>query len=105
MYKLLLGIEHLMTGVQLRSLDNDGGTFAFYRQSASIVRVESHEPFAAYWPVKQAFIEAEFVDTYRTCPGQPVPVPAVYSTGEAEWYAQVMGEAMRNADSKVEIFL
>jgi len=97
MYRLTMGIEHLMTGVALRSTGDpdapsapaEASVFTFERESASVVAVTSDEPFEAYWPVKQCFLTAEKVPDK----GEPL-----YSHGEAEWYAQVMGHAMRVAD-------
>ena len=94
MHKMLLGIEHLMTGVQLRvdmSLPDYQETLHFQQESPSIVRVICAEPFNAYWPHSQAFLNSvectpEEVKTYESIK---------YSSGEAEWWAQVAGEALR----------
>lgn len=86
-HKLLLGIEHLMTGVQV---NNDGYDLEFHRESPSIVRIESHGPITAYWPINGATINSEEFDAK----------PARYGGGEAEWYALVVGKSMAEADDK-----
>ena len=54
MHKMLLGIEHLMTGVQLRvDVPNPDyqETLQFQQESPSVVRVICAEKFNAYWPL------------------------------------------------------
>jgi len=73
----LIGIEHLMTGVQMGG-ESDGQSFTFERESATVVKVISDEPFNLYWPVNQATINSHEAEI----------TPSKYSTGDAEWYAQ-----------------
>lgn len=94
MHKLLLGIEHLMTGVQLRvdmSLPDYQETLHFQQESPSVVRVICAEPFNAYWPHSQSFLSSvectpEEAKTYESIK---------YGSGEAEWWAKVAGDALR----------
>lgn len=87
-HKVLLGIEHLMTGVMVRSAGND--VLVFERESASVVRVTSGTAIEVYWPVNQVWIKSEEI---------PEPAQATkYSHGEAEWYAQVVGSEMAVLD-------
>lgn len=94
MHQLLIGVEHLMTGVQVSAMDPEGsptgGVLTFERESASIVRVLCDQPILAYWPVKQLEIHSTEVTDYE---------PVRHGYGEAEWCAQVMASAMRKADS------
>lgn len=83
MHVLLVGIEHLMTGIQIKT---QGARFE--RESASVIRVTSHLPIEAYWPVNGAFMMST---------DQDVTLPQ-YSAGEAEHYAQVVGPALVDID-------
>jgi hypothetical protein len=85
MHKLLVGIEHLMTGVQLTS----DSPITFERESASVMRAMSVSTIQAYWPLKQSFMESVEEDRERE----------EYSSGEAEFYARVYGHAMRGTDT------
>jgi len=86
MYQMLVGIEHLMTGLRLAA----GREVRFERESASVIRLVSNEPFAAYWPVKTAFLTAAEVADAE---------PVKYSGGEVEWFAQRAAESMRTFDA------
>jgi len=94
MHKMLLGIEHLMTGIQLRvdvPMPDYQETLHFQQESPSVVRVTCAEPFNAYWPHSQAFLSSvectpEEAKTYEDIR---------YGSGEVEWWAQVAGEALR----------
>ena len=100
MHKLLLGIEHLMTDIQLMEQNpqrppnspyHNPAVFKFQQESPSMVRVLCEEPFQAYWPHTQGFV-------YSTpCSLEEITEydKAKYSVGEAEWWAQVAGEALR----------
>ena len=100
MYKMLLGIEHLMTDIQLMEQNpqrppnspyHNPAVFKFQQESPSVVRVLCEEPFQAYWPHTQWFV-------YSTpCSLEEITEydKAKYSVGEAEWWAQVAGEALR----------
>lgn len=88
MHVLLIGIEHLMTGVQIKTA---GASLTFERESSSVMRVLSHMPIEAYWPVNCAFMESTEA---------PRGNPEKYSAGEAEYYAQVVGPAMVDLDQK-----
>lgn len=100
MHKMLLGIEHLMTDVQLTEQNpqrppnspyHNPAVFKFQQESPSMVRVLCEEPFQAYWPHTQGFI-------YSTpCSlGEITEYDKVrYGSGEAEWWAKVAGEALR----------
>ena len=100
MHKMLLGIEHLMTDIQLMEQNpqrppnspyHNPAVFKFQQESPSMVRVLCEEPFQAYWPHTQGFI-------YSTpCSLEEITEydKAKYSVGEAEWWAQVAGEALR----------
>lgn len=90
MYKLLLGIEHLMTGVQVQCKD----PVIFERESASVVRVTSDSPIRAYWPVKQAFLEAEDL------PAEVLTHEAKFSNGEAEHYAKNVAAVMQDREQR-----
>ena len=83
---LSVGIEHLMTGVQIQPAD--GETLRFERESASIVRVSSDKPFSAYWPVKQITIDSV----------EGEPTRAKYGEGYVEWCAQKLAPAMVEKD-------
>jgi hypothetical protein len=96
-HTVLVGIEHLMTGVVIKPAD--GEVLSFERESPSIMRVTSEGPIEVYWPVTQSWI------TSTEIPDTAVPVPpSKYSTGQAEWYAQVMGSAMVTADRNARSF-
>ena len=100
MHKMLLGIEHLMTDIQLMEQNpqrppnspyHNPAVFKFQQESPSVVRVLCEEPFQAYWPHTQGFV-------YSTpCSlGEITEYDKVrYGSGEAEWWAQVAGEALR----------
>ena len=100
MHKMLLGIEHLMTDIQLMEQNpqrppnspyHNPAVFKFQQESPSMVRVLCEEPFQAYWPHTQGFI-------YSTpCSlGEITEYDKVrYGSGEAEWWAKVAGEALR----------
>ena len=96
MHKMLLGIEHLMTGIQLRvdvPMPDYQETLHFQQESPSVVRVTCAEPFNAYWPHSQAFLSSvectpEEAKTYEDIR---------YGSGEAEWWAQVAGEVLCQA--------
>ena len=94
MHKMLLGIEHLMTGVQLRvdmSLPDYQETLQFQQESPSVVRVICAEKFNAYWPHSQVFLSS-----VECTPEEEKAYEALkYSAGEAEWWAKVAGEALR----------
>ena len=97
MHKMLLGIEHLMTGIRIteRYKPDDPITpplvFIFQQESPSVVRVISDGPFNAYWPHLQTFLES-----VECTPEEEKTYEALkYGTGEAEWWAQVAGEALR----------
>lgn len=77
-HKLIIGFEHLMTGVQLRS--EKGDLLTFERESPSMVRVLSDSPIESYWPAKQAWITSEELAAELEA--------EKYSEGEIEWYAQ-----------------
>ena len=85
MYQMLIGIEHLMTGLRLAAPRE----VRFERESASVIRLVSNEPFAAYWPAKTAFLTAVEV---------PDTEPVKYSGGEVEWFGQRAAESMRTFD-------
>ncbi len=85
---LVLGIEHLMTGIQLFG---DVDAFQFERESPSMVKVTANGPFKAYWPNRSIL--------------DSVPVEEPFEThfpkdGEVEWYAKRMAEAMRKCDEE-----
>lgn len=100
MHKMLLGIEHLMTDVQLTEQNpqrppnspyHNPAVFKFQQESPSVIRVLCEEPFQAYWPHTQGFV-------YSTpCSlGEITEYDKVrYGSGEVEWWAQVAGEALR----------
>ena len=93
MHKMLLGIEHLMTGLQLTARDNPGNkpVFTFQQESPSIVCVLCDDPFMAYWPPKQSFLEST-----ECAPEEIIKYEqAKPNEGEAEWWAKVAGEALR----------
>lgn len=85
-YSVLLGIEHLMTGVQIRSPKGD--VLTFHHESASVVRVECDSEINCYWPVKQAWMGNQ----------ECTASTEQYTEGEAEWLGQVMVPAMQKAD-------
>lgn len=85
MHVLLVGVEHLMTGLQLATENHSQLTFE--RESASIVRVMADSPITAYWPVKQS----------TTTSSETEAKPEKYSTGEVECAVKVC-EAMQVAD-------
>lgn len=85
MHTLLLGIEHLMTGVQVAA--DNGDQLTFERESASIIRVMSDSKITAYWPVQQVTIFSTESDAK----------PEKYSSGEVEWGVKI-AEAMRHSD-------
>lgn len=82
---LVLGIEHLMTGVHLDSQS----PLTFERESASMVRVISYSTIVSTWPVNGAWLESTEQDI----------TPTSYGAGNAEWYAQVMSKAMQAKDT------
>lgn len=102
MYKMLLGIEHLMTGVQFAEtcpedppIDNglppSEAMYTFHQESPSIVCVVSDKPFDACWPV-----HGSFIDSTPCTPEEEVKYEKIrYGKGEAEWWAKVAGEALR----------
>ena len=102
MHKMLLGIEHLMTGVQFAEtrpeeppIDNglppSEAMYTFHQESPSIVCVVSDKPFDACWPVYDSFINST-----PCTPEEEVKYKKLrYGRGEAEWWAQVAGEALR----------
>jgi hypothetical protein len=85
---LVLGIEHLMTGIQLVGKDHCHG-FQFVRESPSTVRVESDEPFYANWPNRCIMDSAPIEESFKG---------HFHGDGEIEWYAQVVAPAMVKAD-------
>ena len=94
MHKLLLGIEHLMTGVQLRGTSTTPdypGTYTFHMESPSIIRVLSDGEFMAYWPHANSTIDSTPCTVEEVAQYEKTK----YSHGEAEWWAQVAGEALR----------
>ena len=103
MHKMLLGIKHLMTGVQLKERPSDVRTdgiqvissnpaqFIFHQESPSIVCVISDKPFHAYWPCHQSYLQS----TEGTIEDEKNYGFIKYGAGEAEWWAQVAGEALR----------
>lgn len=91
MHKILLGIEHLMTGVQVRSPKGD--VLTFQRESASVVRVISDSEMEMYWPVKQCWLSSTEFDNEVEKHSQ-----IKYGEGEIEWYAQVMAGQMVRTD-------
>ena len=90
MHKLVLGIEHLMTGVQVMG-KSESQVFQFHRESPSMVAIVSDEPFDSYWPVNHAFIQSTEYPEMATSPEQ-------YGTGEVEHYAKRVVPAMVKAD-------
>ncbi len=103
MHKMLLGIEHLMTGVQLRvdmSLPDYQETLQFQQESPSVVRVICAEKFNAYWPQRHSYLLGRhsqvFLSSVECTPEEEKTYEALkYGAGEAEWWAQVAGEALR----------
>lgn len=95
MHKMLLGIEHLMTGVQLRERESTipgyPGTFTFQQESPSLVRVISDGPFQAYWLSRHSFLES----VECTKDEEKVYGSLRYSNGEVEWWANIAGETLR----------
>ncbi len=88
-YVVTIGIEHLMTGIQIRS--EKGDVLTFERESPSVVRVLSESPMECYWPAKQAWISGhEVMDGWKG--------PEQFSHGEIEWYANVVASAMVAVD-------
>lgn len=82
MHSLVVGIEHLMTGVQFCA-DMDGHlTFGF--ESPSMVKVTSDKPFQAWWKAKDVLMDSTEEPDNET----------KFGTGEIEWWAQVMGPVM-----------
>lgn len=90
-HQLLIGIEHLMTGIVLQPAE--GCTIQFERESASIVRAISDKPFAAHWPVSQSWMNST----------ESIKSASVYSHGEAEWYGQVVAPALAAQDERSQI--
>lgn len=88
MHILLVGVEHLMTGLQLAT--ESGSEIRFDRESASIVKVSSTSKITAYWPVKQVMLESTEVDASMSS--------EEYSEGEVEW-AVKLTEVMRSHDA------
>lgn len=90
-YVAFMGIEHLMTGAQVGSTATGqwAGSFTFERESASVIRVSSSDPFVIYWPMYGSTVES-----YEVEEGPEVR----HGHGEAQWYGQVMAEAMRKAE-------
>jgi len=87
---LVIGIEHLMTGIQLIGKDHCHG-FQFIRESPSIVRVESDEPFYANWP-NRCIMDSHPVDeSFKSY---------FAGDGEIEWYAKIVGSAMVDVDQR-----
>ena len=94
MHKLLLGIEHLITGVQLRGTSTTPdypGTYTFHMESPSIIRVLSDGEFMAYWPHTNSTVDSTPCTTEEATQYEKIR----YSHGEAEWWARVAGEALR----------
>ena len=102
MYKMLLGIEHLMTGVQFAEtrpedppIDNglppSEAMYSFHQESPSVVCVVSDKPFDAYWPVHDSFINSTPCTPEEEAKYRKIR----YGVGEAEWWARVAGEALR----------
>ena len=94
MHKMLLGIEHLMTGIQLRvdvPMPDYQETLQFQQESPSVVRVICAEKFNAYWPHSQVFLSS-----VECTPEEEKTYEALkYGAGEAEWWAKVAGKALR----------
>ncbi len=95
MHKMLLGIEHLMTDIQLMEQNpqrppnspyHNPAVFKFQQESPSVIRVLCEEPFQAYWPCKQSFLSS--VECTPEEEQEYTGPKHQYSQGEAEWWAQ-----------------
>lgn len=84
---LVVGIERLMTGLQVATEKQYDMTFE--RESASTIRILCDSPITAYWPVKQC-------TTYSTAFDKVVPEK--FSEGEVEHVVEKVARAMAVAD-------
>lgn len=89
MHMMLVGIEHLTTGIQF--LMAEGKTLTFERESPSMFRAISSAPFNAYWPVKQTLTQSTETEQVKL---------EQYSNGEAEWYATKAANALADIDNR-----
>lgn len=85
---LLVGIEHLMTGLILKS----DSALRFDMESASTMRVSADTPITAYWQVTQGFIESTEDTEDKDFPK--------YSHGEMEHYAKNVAQVMRDRETR-----
>lgn len=87
---IILGIEHLMTGLVLTP--KDGHAIQFIRESPSCVKAISDEPFYASWGMNPTILmdSTEFEYEYKA-PGH----------GDVEWYAGVVADAMIKAERRL----
>lgn len=85
----LIGIEHLMTGLQLLGEQPDQ-VFTFQRESASVVRVISDSPFNLYWTAKGTFLRSTTEESVTELHCGP---------RHTEFYAETMGRMMQKADA------
>lgn len=94
-HSLTVGIEHLFTGIVFHSNADTSRGFQFEKESASIFRVYSDEPFYALWNHR---ITAESLPC-----GAPPEHPYGSIDGPAQYYAQVTGPALVDLDNKLRI--
>lgn len=97
MHKLTVGIEHLMTGLQMSVCDLSKppqAPFVFQRESPSIVAILYPERFQAWWPCKQCWLSSTEV------PIGEIGKYTKYSGGEAEWWAQVVAPKMVECETQ-----
>lgn len=92
-HKLVVGIEHLMTGISIGTRpgeSNELGVLTFRRESPSTIGVYSTQPIVAYWDATQSDVQSTEVEE--------IPEPEL-GEGSAEWYAKVMAPAMNKTDN------
>jgi hypothetical protein len=90
-YKLIVGIEHLMTGIQFHPADYIGELppLQFERESASTMAVLALAPFMATW--------VDDIRIMATTEDAGIPMCST-SAGEIEYIANVVAGAMQDAE-------
>lgn len=93
MHKLLLGIEHLFTGIEVCSRDIHA-PIRFVKESASVVAAVSKEPMVAYWLATQGWLES----VEMTKEEEEKHKKVKYTQGAAEYYARKVAPRMREGE-------